>query len=38
MPCSGIRKIVDFDLQPGTYVVQLSNAKTAQIRILIATK
>ena len=37
-PCSGIRKIGDFDLQPGTYVVQLSNAKTAQIRILIATK
>lgn len=38
MPCSGIRKIVDFDLQPGTYTVQLSNAKTAQMRILIATK
>lgn len=37
-PCSGIRKIVDFDLQPGTYIVQLSNAKTAQMRILIATK
>jgi hypothetical protein len=37
-PCSGIRKIVDFALQPGTYIVQLSNAKTAQTRILIATK
>jgi hypothetical protein len=37
-PCSGIRKIVDFDLQPGIYIVQLSNAKTAQMRILIATK
>jgi len=37
-PCSGIRKIVDFALQPGTYVVQLSGAKTAQMRILIAAK
>ena len=37
-PCSGIRKIVDFALQPGTYIVQLSGAKTAQMRILIATK
>jgi len=37
-PCSGIRKIVDFDLQPGTYIVQLSGAKTSQMRILIAAK
>ncbi|HWU71999.1 MAG TPA: hypothetical protein VN137_00840 [Sphingomonas sp.] len=37
-PCSGIRKIVDFDLQPGTYIVQLSGAKTPQMRILIAAK
>lgn len=37
-PCSGIRKIVDFALQPGTYVVQISGAKVAQTRILIATK
>jgi hypothetical protein len=37
-PYSGIRKIVDFALQPGTYIVQLSGAKTAQTRILIATK
>lgn len=37
-PCSGIRKIVDFDLQPGTYIVQLSNARTAQMRVLIAAK
>lgn len=37
-PCSGIRKIVDFDLQPGTYSVQLSGAKTPQMRILIAAK
>jgi hypothetical protein len=37
-PCSGIRKIVDFALQPGSYTLQLSGAKTAQMRILIATK
>jgi hypothetical protein len=37
-PCSGIRKIVDFALQPGVYTLQLSGAKTAQMRILIATK
>jgi hypothetical protein len=37
-PCSGIRKIVDFDLQTGTYSVQLSGAKTPQMRILIAAK
>ena len=37
-PCSGIRKIVDFALQPGTYTLQLSGAKVAQMRILIATK
>ena len=36
--CSGIRKVVDFALQPGTYTLQLSNAKAAQMRILIATK
>ena len=37
-PCSGIRKIVDFALQPGTYTLQLSGAKVARIRALIATK
>ena len=37
-PCSGIRKIVDFALQPGIYTLQLSGAKTAQMRVLIATK
>jgi hypothetical protein len=37
-PCSGIRKIVDFALQPGTYALQLSSAKTKEMRILIATK
>ena len=36
--CSGIRKIVDFALQPGTYTLQLSGAKTPQMRILIAAK
>lgn len=37
-PCSGIRKIVDFALQPGAYTLQVSGAKTAQMRILIAAK
>jgi len=37
-PCSGIHKIVDFALQPGTYTLQLSGAKTADMPILIATK
>ena len=36
--CSGIRKIVDFVLEPGTYTLQLSGAKAAQMRVLIATK
>ena len=36
--CSGIRKIVDFALEPGTYTLQLSGAKAAQMRVLIATK
>ena len=36
--CSGIRKIVDFVLEPGTYALQLSGAKAAQMRVLIATK
>lgn len=37
-PCSGIRKIVDFTLQPGTYMLQLSGAKAPRMRVLIATK
>ncbi|HEX7695069.1 MAG TPA: hypothetical protein VF409_11305 [Sphingomonas sp.] len=37
-PCSGIRKIVDFVLDPGTYTLQLSGAKTADMRLLIAAK
>jgi hypothetical protein len=36
--CSGIRKIVDFALEPGTYTLQLSGAKAAQMTVLIATK
>lgn len=33
--CSGIRKIVDFPLDPGTYTLQLSGANTAGMRVLI---
>jgi hypothetical protein len=36
--CSGIRKIVDFTLAPGTYALQLSGAKAAEIHVLIAPK
>lgn len=36
--CSGIRKIVDFALEPGSYTLQLSGAKGPQMRVLIATK
>ena len=36
--CSGIRKIVDFTLEPGRYSLQLSGAKEAPMRILIASK
>lgn len=36
--CSGIRKIVDFSLTPGRYLVQLSGAKEAPMQILIAAK
>lgn len=34
--CSGIRKIVDFRLQPGRYVIQLSGGGAAVAPILIA--
>jgi hypothetical protein len=33
--CSGIRKIVDFPLTPGTYTVQLTGAKSAALTILV---
>lgn len=36
--CSGIRKIVDFPLQPGTYALQLSGAKGEEMRVLIVSK
>ena len=36
--CSGIRKIVDFTLVPGRYVLQLSGAKEAPTRVLIVAK
>jgi hypothetical protein len=34
--CSGIAKIVTFDLQPGRYWLQLSNAKDASIGVEVA--
>ena len=37
-PCSGIRKIVDFDLAAGSYTLQLSGAKVATMRVLIAAR
>jgi hypothetical protein len=36
--CSSIRKIVDFTLAPGTYRLQLSGAKSAEMRVLIVPK
>ena len=36
--CSGIRKIVDFTLEPGNYTLQLSGAKAVRMTVLIATK
>lgn len=33
--CSGIRKIVDFTLAPGRYVLQLSGAREVPMRVLI---
>lgn len=35
--CSGIRKIVDFDLQPGRYLLQIVGAPAAEISALVAT-
>lgn len=32
--CSGIRKIVDFDVQTGDYVLQIVNAPEATIRVM----
>ncbi|UDF04360.1 hypothetical protein [Asticcacaulis sp. AND118] len=33
--CSGVRKIVDFDLQPGAYEVRLIDNKTADVTIMV---
>lgn len=35
-PCTGIRKIVAFDLTPGDYVLQLSGAEAESTHVLIA--
>jgi hypothetical protein len=36
--CSGIRKIVDFALTPGSYTLQFSSAMKAPMRVLIVPK
>ena len=36
--CSGIRKIVDFPLTPGSYVLQLAGSPDANIPVLVAMK
>ena len=33
--CSGIRKIVDFDLQPGRYIVQIAASATDTVSIMV---
>jgi len=34
--CSGVRKMVDFAMAPGRYVLQLSGADTAEARVMVA--
>ncbi|UIJ44610.1 hypothetical protein LZK98_16325 [Sphingomonas cannabina] len=34
--CTGIRKIVDFDLQPGHYFLQLSGSPAAEVVLMVA--
>ncbi|WP_267395196.1 homogentisate 1,2-dioxygenase [Sphingomonas sp. GC_Shp_1] len=34
--CSGIRKMVDFDLKPGRYVLQVTGSKTASLPLMVA--
>lgn len=34
--CSGIRKMVDFGLQPGRYLLQLSGAETPDLPLMVA--
>ncbi|ANI76541.1 MULTISPECIES: hypothetical protein [Sphingobium] len=36
LECSGIRKIVWFDLEPGLHIVQIANAPTREMRIMAA--
>lgn len=36
--CTGLRKIVDFELAPGRYALQLSGIKAATIRVMIVPK
>ena len=35
LPCSSVRKIVDFSLSPGRYVIQLSGTTAASARLLV---
>ena len=35
MPCTTVRKIVDFSLSPGRYVIQLSGTTAASARLLV---
>lgn len=34
-PCSGVRKMVDFDLKPGHHLLQLSGSKEPNIRFMV---
>ncbi len=36
--CSGIRKIVDFALQPGRYLVSIDGNEAPEVSILVAAK
>lgn len=35
-PCSGVRKMVDFDLKPGAYRLQLVGSATPSVAVMIA--
>ncbi|MBB4153652.1 hypothetical protein GGQ80_001558 [Sphingomonas jinjuensis] len=34
--CSGVRKMVDYDLAPGRYLIQLAGSTTPTIRLMVA--
>lgn len=36
--CSGIRKIVDFDLTPGHYVVQIANSGPQNMPVMVVSR